>query len=321
MTKLIFNILIAGSFIAGVYLPGKKIANIPSRLLLKNATVIDGNGGIPTEHTDILIQDETIAAIGSNLSATDAKTIDMSDKTIMPALISSHVHIGNLKYTATKPENYTRQNILSQLVKYESYGVTNIQVMGTDKPMLFKTGLRDSSVNGFLPGARIHTAGYGFGVPQGAPPIAMGMEQVYRPVTAADVAAQMDSLALLKPDVVKMWLDDFSGRFKKMDPSIYNAIISAAHKHGLRVASHVYYLSDARKLVASGIDILAHSVRDSVIDDELVAQMKAKHVVYIPTLSLDEFAYIYARKPDWINDDFFKTSLEPGVYEMITSDK
>ncbi|HEY4937220.1 MAG TPA: amidohydrolase family protein, partial [Puia sp.] len=64
-----------------------------------------------------------------------------------------------------------------------------------------------------------------------------------------------------------------------------------------------------------------HSIRDSVIDDALVQEMKDKHVSYIPTLSLDEFAYIYARKPDWINDAFFKASLEPGVYEMISSEK
>jgi len=47
--------------------------------------------------------------------------------------------------------------------------------------------------------------------------------------------------------------------------------------------------------------------------------MKKKGVTYIPTLSLDEFAYIYQDDPAWINDPFFKTALEPGVYEMITS--
>src|ERR1700712_1654107 len=107
MTKFIFNILIAVSFITGVYLPGTKNVAAPSRLLLKNATVIDGNGGKPIEHTDILIADETIIAVGQNLSDANAKTIDLSGKTVMPALISSHVHIGNLKYTSTKPENYT----------------------------------------------------------------------------------------------------------------------------------------------------------------------------------------------------------------------
>ena len=180
MLKFTFNFLIATSFIAGICLPAKNLikASVPSRLLFKNATVIDGNGGQPLEHTDILVSDETISAVGKNISDAGAKTIDMTGKTIMPSLISTHTHIGTLKYTSTKPENYTRQNILSQLAKYESYGVNNILVMGTDRPLLFKTGLRDSSLNGLLPGARLHTAGYGFGVPQGAPPIQMAMDQV-----------------------------------------------------------------------------------------------------------------------------------------------
>jgi imidazolonepropionase-like amidohydrolase len=89
----------------------------------------------------------------------------------------------------------------------------------------------------------------------------------------------------------------------------------------MRVAAHVYYLSDARDLVSNDVDILAHSIRDSLVDDAFLAGMKTRHVIYIPTLSLDEFAYIYAREAEWINDPFFKASLEPGVYEMITSEK
>jgi imidazolonepropionase-like amidohydrolase len=131
----------------------------------------------------------------------------------------------------------------------------------------------------------------------------------------------MDSAAKLRPSVIKMWGDDFGGSSKKMDPAIYRAIIREAHKHHIRVASHLYYLGDARKLVADGVDIIAHSIRDSVADDQLIETMKAKGIAYIPTLSLDEFAYIYAHKPEWVDNAFFKASLEPGVYEMITSEK
>jgi len=114
---------------------------------------------------------------------------------------------------------------------------------------------------------------------------------------------------------------DFGGQFKKMPPAIYQTIIREAHRRGLRVAAHVYYLSDARNLVRDSVDIFAHSVRDSIIDDGLIAEMKKRRIQYIPTLSLDEFAFIYAQKPSWINDEFFRASLEPGVYEMITSEK
>ncbi|WP_343669225.1 amidohydrolase family protein [Chitinophaga sp.] len=315
MTKPLFLVLLSGLFACN---QPKRDAGNPA-LLLKNVTLIDGSGGAPILNTNLLIRGDTIAAIGDKMDADGAAVLDLSGKTIMPALISAHTHIGTLKDTANKGENYTRENILRQLKKYADYGVTNIQVMGTDRPMLFHTGLRDSSQNGLLPGARLHSAGYGFGVPNGAPPLAMAMDSVFRPASAQQVAAEMDSLAELKPSLVKIWVDDFNRKFPKMDTAIYQAIIKEAHKHHLRVAAHLYYLSDARSLVRAGVDVIAHSIRDSVIDDALIKEMRAKEVAYIPTLSLDEYAYIYARRPEWINDAFFKASLEPGVYEKITS--
>jgi imidazolonepropionase-like amidohydrolase len=121
--------------------------------------------------------------------------------------------------------------------------------------------------------------------------------------------------------MVKMWVDDYGGTSKKMLENVYLAIIRQAHAHKLRVASHLYYLEDAKKLVDAGLDVIAHSVRDQEVDAALLQAMKDKGVAYIPTLSLDEFSFIYARKPEWINDPFFKASLEPGVWEMITDPK
>jgi imidazolonepropionase-like amidohydrolase len=290
-------------------------------VIFKNVRLIDGNGQPPLENTDILVQGNTIAAIGPALSMPGATIVDLKGKTVMPCLISTHTHVGTLSGLSNKAVNYTRENILSQLKKYEDYGVSSILVMGSDRPLLFESGLRDSSLNGLLPGARIYTAGYGFGTPGGGPPVGLAFDQIYRPSGVSQVVSEMDSLSRIHPDLVKLWLDDFGGQFPKMDPDIYIAIIREAHKHGLRVAAHLYYLNDARRLVANGVDIIAHSIRDSVFDDALLQEMKSKHVMYIPTLSLDEYAYIYARKPEWINDEFFKASLEPGVYEMISSEK
>ncbi|SFU60034.1 Imidazolonepropionase [Pustulibacterium marinum] len=296
-------------------------SNKKETLLLKDVTLIDGNGGAPRKHTDILIQGDSIANIGNNLDTVGVKTVNLSGKYGMPALISAHVHIGSLKGTTNKAESYTRDNILSQLKKYADYGVLNIMVMGSDRPYLFESGIRDSSAVGFLPGARIHSAGYGFGVPNGAPPINFAMDNVYRPTDIKQIPAEMDSLQKVNPEVVKIWVDDFGGKFTKMKPEIYKAIIEEAHKRQLRVAAHLYYLSDAKQLIADGVDIIGHSIRDSIIDDATIQQIKSKGIIYVPTLSLDEFTYIYARKPEWVKDPFFKNSLEPGVYEMITSAK
>ncbi|NML40305.1 amidohydrolase family protein [Chitinophaga sp. G-6-1-13] len=312
MTTNFSALLIAAALLSGTVASAQTI-------LLKNATVIDGTGHQPQLHTDILLQADTIAAVGSRLKAPGATVVDLTGKTVMPALISVHTHVGTLKGTTTNAVNYTRENILRQLQQYADYGVLHVLAMGTDRPMLFESGLRDSSMTGLLPGARLHSAGYGFGVPNGAPPLEFGMDLVNRPATAADVAPAMDKVAQLHPDVVKMWLDDFSGRFKKMEPAVYQAVINEAHRHSIRVASHLYYAADAQQLADAGIDIFAHSIRDRDIDDKLLQTMKTKGIVYVPTLSLDEYAYIYARQPEWLHDEFFKRSLEPGVYEMITS--
>jgi imidazolonepropionase-like amidohydrolase len=93
-----------------------------------------------------------------------------------------------------------------------------------------------------------------------------------------------------------------------MKPEIYAATIEEAHRHGLRVAAHIYHLEDAHKLVALGVDIIAHSVRDGEIDDALLTEMKKRQVVYIVTLSLDEFAYVSRDAPNWLNDPFFQAA-------------
>ncbi|MES3016854.1 MAG: amidohydrolase family protein [Bacteroidota bacterium] len=289
------------------------------KIILKGATLIDGNGGRPLENTDILIEGETISQIGKNIRSAGAKIINLKGKTVMPALISAHVHVGVISGNEGSGKFYTRQNILSQLKKYQDYGIGNLLAMGTDRPLLFETGLRDSSVAGLMPGARMYSAGYGFNVPDASVSPDSFLGNLYRPASASEVPGMMNKLSSLKPEVVKIWVDGSAE--SKMKPAVYQSILQEAHKHNLRVLAHVYYLSDARRLIASGIDVFGHSIRDSIVDDGLVKQMKAKNIPYIPTLTLDMFAHAYSGKPEWLDDEFFKAALEPGVYEMISSQK
>jgi imidazolonepropionase-like amidohydrolase len=290
------------------------------RVVFKNVNLLSGDGSA-AKKSDVFVENGKIAEISSNLVEEDASIVDLTGKTMMPALISTHVHIGTLKDTVTNAGNYTRENIFNQLNKYAAYGVLNVQSLGTDQPFLFQNGLYDSIKNGLLDGARMLSAGYGFNIPQANINPASPMNKLFRPVTAAQVPAEMDSLAALNIKIVKIWVDDFNKTLPKMDPEVYHAIINEAHKRNIRVAAHVYYLSDARRLVSDGVDILAHSIRDSIVDDAFLAEMKSKQVIYVPTLTLDKFSYVYAGEPEWINDPFFKASLEPGTYEMITSEK
>lgn len=280
-------------------------------IVLKHVSIIDGTGAPVRMNTDMVISRGIIRTIGKP-APSGAATIDMTGKFIMPLISNAHGHLGNVKDTTMSASNYTPANVRHQLQRYLDYGVGAVLSMGTEQPVGVK--IRDSSRAGLIPGATMYSAIYGFGVPDAIPPESMGFTHIYRPATVQDAVKDVDELAPLKPDVIKIWVDGNP----TMKEDIYTAIIAAAHKHGIRVAAHVYRLADARRLVAAGIDIFAHSIRDSVIDQAFAEEIARRKIVYIPTLSLDDLAFIYAEDPEWLNDPFFRNALDPGVYEMVT---
>ena len=84
----------------------------------------------------------------------------------------------------------------------------------------------------------------------------------------------MRDLAPHRPDFVKIWVDDRNGRQKKLTPPLYGAAADEAHTQGLRAIAHVYTLDDAKGLVRAGVVGFLHLVRDTDIDEELIALLK-----------------------------------------------
>lgn len=282
---------------------------------LRHARVIDGNGGAPLENATVLIEDGRIAAVGADAAVQlpkQVRSIDLAGKSVLPGLISDHSHLGQTDGASAGPQNYTRINIERQLRQFQRYGVTTVTSLGLNGP-LFQT-VRAEAHAGIGAGADAFGADRGIGVPQGAPPMNVGPDQLYRPATAEEARAAVREMAARKPDLVKIWVDDFHHTLAyKMKPEIYAAAIDEAHRHGLRVAAHVYYLDDAKKLVAAGADILAHGVRDVPVDDALIAAMQAKGTWYVSTLDLDEAFYVYAEQPAWTQAPFFRAALQPAL--------
>jgi imidazolonepropionase-like amidohydrolase len=80
-------------------------------------------------------------------------------------------------------------------------------------------------------------------------------------------------------------VDTRDGKYKKLTPEIYGAIIDEAHKRGLRVTAHIFELEDAKGLIRARIDAFAHGVRDRDVDDELLAMLKQRpDLVVTPNL-------------------------------------
>ena len=295
-------------------------------VVLTGARLIDGTGRLPIDNAYLVVEAGRIAAVGYAAGGyqppAGATVVDVRGRTIIPGLISAHSHLGLVKGTSTaNPENYTRENVARQLDLYEGLGVTAVMSLGTNRDVLY--AWRDEQRQGKLGGADIFTADRGIGVPGGVPPFPLPGDQVYRPKTAEEARAAVRETAARHPDLVKIWLDDMFGKLPKMEPEVFRAAIEEAHaaadeahRHGLRVAAHVFYLADAKALVGAGIDVLAHGVRDLPVDDDLIAAMKARGVAYIPTLALDESQFVYAEHPTWMHEPGFMLAAGPELRDL-----
>jgi imidazolonepropionase-like amidohydrolase len=284
-------------------------------IVFRGFRLIDGSGGPPIEDAFLEIQGEHVRGVGPiDKAATppSVRVVDLGGKTIVPGLVSDHSHLGVTDGTSASVENESRMNILRQLAQYEAYGVTTVVSLGLNGPILAE--LEPALHHGTLQGADAFNADRGIGVREGAPPVDAGTPALYRVTTPDQAVAAVRDTALRHPDLVKIWVDDFHGSLPhKMAPEVYKAAIAEAHRLGLRVAAHVYYLEDAKTLVEDGVDILAHGIRDRPVDDATVALLRSKRVWYVPTLGLDEASYVYAEAPPWTHDAFFRHALQPAL--------
>jgi len=108
--------------------------------VLSNVTVIDGTGKPAAPASAIVMTDGKIAWVGpmAQLKApAGATTRDLSGKFVMPGIIDGHVHVGMMKDVTQDVKFYDRANVEADLKTYAAYGVTTVQVAGTDKDVIF----------------------------------------------------------------------------------------------------------------------------------------------------------------------------------------
>lgn len=289
-------------------------------IALTDVKIIDGTGTQPMELGVLVVEGEKILSVGPTETTKipeNAKVISLKGKVIMPGMVSNHNHIGSVDGMNVSLKNYTRENILKQLEQYRDYGVTTITSLGVN-PELFYS-LRAELHKGEVDGADIFGADKGIAAVKGAPPLPEEFSgpAVARAKTPQEARLFVREMKNRNTDLIKLWYDDFLGTLPKMKPEIYRAIIDEAHKQDLRVASHVYYMKDARDLVNAKTDILAHGIRQGTVDAAFINAMKKNNVSYIPTLGVDESFYIYGDHPEWLKDPFFNRALSSDLKEQI----
>ena len=231
--------------------PHQTTAPQKSAVLFEGARLIVGDASPPIESSAFIVEDGKIGRVGRKgeiAPPAGATRVDLTGKTVMPALVSTHVHVGLLSGMSFGPEIYTHDNIVDHLQRYAYYGLAAVLSPGTDVgPLAFQ--VRSEQPSG---AARLLTAGRGMAAPDGGPGIP-SIANTSFPITSAEEGRKrVQELAEQRADAVKIWVDDRNGRVKKLTPDIYGPIIDEAHKHGMMALAHVYYLKDAHQLVDAG---------------------------------------------------------------------
>jgi imidazolonepropionase-like amidohydrolase len=236
--------------------------------VFEGARLVDGRGGPAVDNAAFVVEGGRITQVGraDQIKApAGAARVSLAGKTVMPAIVDTHTHMATM-----------RDALMAQLQGKAYYGVAAVMSLGQDTgDVAFQ--VRDEVIPG---AARLRTAGRGITMPEPG-----RTEAPYWISTPAEGRKAVQELAARKVDIIKIWVDDRDGKFKKLTPDLYGPIIEEAHKNKVRVTAHLFTLDDAKGLLKAGVDATAHGVRDRDVDEEFLAMVKQRpNFVLVPNL-------------------------------------
>jgi imidazolonepropionase-like amidohydrolase len=235
--------------------------------VFEGARVIVGDGRV-IDNATIVVNGGKIAQVGPAAQVkapANATRVSLTGKTVMPTIVDTHVHTSQ-----------TRDALTQDLTRRAFYGVSAAMSLGQD------TEAAPFEIKAMpIPGAaRFFSAGRGLTAPEPGRTMAP-----YWITTAAEGRKAVQEQAARKVDIIKIWVDDRDGKFMKLTPELYGAVIDEAHKNKLRVTAHLFTLEDAKGLWKAGIDAFAHGVRDRDVDEEFLSMVKKRPAfVLVPNL-------------------------------------
>jgi imidazolonepropionase-like amidohydrolase len=287
-------------------------------VVYEGARLIIGDTTPPIADGAFVVANGRFTAIGRRGAITvprGARRVDLSGKTVMPALVNVHVHMGYEGYTSWGAENHTPANVLDHLRREAFYGVAAATSVGTSPTEQALQIQRDQQAGKFPPAARFLFMP-GMAPPKGGPDavliIATNKLGVINEVTTPDEArARVRRMAEQKIGHVKMWVDDRGGNYPKLQPETWQAIIDEAHKHGMIVHAHAIQLADQKAVVRAGADVLVHMVQRQPLDEEYLAILREKKPYWATVIGLGDPTEVCQPNP------FFEQALPPQVTAKI----
>ncbi len=300
---------------------GRQVRDAPA-LVFEGARIIVGDSSAPIEDGAMVVERGRIVSVGPAAQVkapASATRVDVHGKTVIPAMINAHVHIGYEGYTSWGARNYTQENVLDHLQREAFYGVGATQSVGSSPTRESLQFQKDQQAGKFDPASRY------FFMPGMAPP-GGGPDAVLREATTArhvvnEVSTGDEARAAVKVMAaqgirqVKIWVDDRRGTYPKMTPDVFNAVIAEAHRHGMLVNAHATTLLDQKAVIKAGADVIVHVVQSEKVDDELLALVREHKPYWATVIGLGDRTEVC--EPD----RFFEEGLPASVVATIRATK
>ena len=256
---------------------------------LVGGTLIDGYGGPPIHDSVILVEGETITAVGREGAIAipaDAEIISTEGMTVLPGLWEMHAHlmlVGHSDYDYWH-STYTGE-VLSETIMPAAAeqllhaGITSARDLGAPLEQILT--VRDQINAGVLPGPTMYVSGP-FLQDEPYP----GTEAYRWGIDSVDEARDtVRRLAEAGVDFIKLIDQD------RMEMNEVQAVVDEAHAHGLPVVAHGHRPEEIRRGLEAGVDNFEHTglATSPAYPDDVMAMLQdaaaQRPVFWTPTIS------------------------------------
>jgi imidazolonepropionase-like amidohydrolase len=284
--------------------------------LFEGARLVAGDDNPPIEDSAFVVDHDRFTVVGRKGEVplpAGAARVDLTGKTVMPAMIDVHSHLGFLDMAdaTMSKDHFTRENLTDHLERYAYHGFAAVCSFGTDMGDL-PFQMRDE----IIPNAALYrTVGRGLAYPGSGPGDPSRNDVPYAVTTEEEARAAVRDLAPRKPDFVKIWVDDRNGTKQKLTPPLFRAAADEARTLGFRSVAHVFDLADAKELVKAGVEGFTHMVRDQLVDEEFMTLLKERpNVWFTPNLGgMNRETRPGGGKPRWADESILYETIPAGV--------
>ena len=297
----------------------------PAEIAIHAGKVLDVRTGKYAADQIIWIEGERIKAIGSAAEMAGkipagAKTIDLSQSTVLPGLIDCHTHLTMTPYDSGLGGvriSYPRMALTgarNARVTLEA-GFTTVRNVGASG--YSDIALRDAINAGDVPGPRMLVSGPPLSITGGhgdtnflAPQfgwsddgVADGVDGVQKKVRE-DIKYGADVIKFMATGGVLSEGDNPA--LAQYSEEEMKSIVDTAHSLGRKVAAHAHGSGGIKLAVLAGVDSIEHG---SYINDEDIALMKEHGTYLVPTVYLE----------DWLLENVNGLGLTPNMIQKANT--